>query len=57
MRIPVKLPQFGESAAEATVMAWLSLLEPRSLPNNSQGETILQKTPFWSGGAMLQFGF
>lgn len=23
MRIPVKLPQFGESAAEATVMAWL----------------------------------
>ncbi|HEX3134263.1 MAG TPA: 2-oxo acid dehydrogenase subunit E2, partial [Planctomycetota bacterium] len=23
MRLPVKLPQFGESAAEATVMAWL----------------------------------
>lgn len=23
MRIPVKLPQFGESAAEATIMAWL----------------------------------
>ena len=23
MKIPVKLPQFGESAAEATVMAWL----------------------------------
>ena len=23
MRIPVRLPQFGESAAEATVMAWL----------------------------------
>ncbi len=34
MRIPVKLPQFGESAAEATVMAWL--VPPGSTVNAEQ---------------------
>lgn len=41
MRLPVKLPQFGESAAEATVMAWL--VAPGT-PVNAEQELVEVQT-------------
>jgi pyruvate/2-oxoglutarate dehydrogenase complex dihydrolipoamide acyltransferase (E2) component len=41
MKIPVKLPQFGESAAEATVMAWLV---PSGTEVNAEQELVEVQT-------------